>query len=185
MKITYREGSLFDFVPSQCGKSDNIFICHVCNDCGRMGAGFVLPLNKRYPIVKDHYMWWYRDKTLHRPMFELGAVQYVTVADRPNVTVCNMVAQHNVGGSRPLRYDALAKCMDHVGKVASSKQSLPDVLDSYSTQCTIHAPFFGAGLAGGDWHFIEQLIDDCWLKRNIPVTIHYIAGKTPSGWSLP
>jgi hypothetical protein len=31
----------------------------------------------------------------------------------------------------------------------------------------IHAPKFGSGLAGGNWNFISDLIEDIWGKYNV------------------
>jgi hypothetical protein len=52
--------------------------------------------------------------------------------------------------------------MDEIGEhiVASARAS------------EIHAPKFGAGLACGNWDFIEELINECWIGRGIPVTIY-------------
>jgi hypothetical protein len=36
----------------------------------------------------------------------------------------------------------------------------------------IHAPTFGAGLAGGNWNKIEQIIKDEIVNRGIKVTIY-------------
>jgi hypothetical protein len=33
----------------------------------------------------------------------------------------------------------------------------------------IHAPKFGCGLAGGNWNFIENLIQDIWNSYNITI----------------
>ena len=43
LKIQYREGDLFDFVPSQ-SSHETAYICHVANNVGAWGAGFVLPV---------------------------------------------------------------------------------------------------------------------------------------------
>jgi hypothetical protein len=33
----------------------------------------------------------------------------------------------------------------------------------------IHCPKFGSGLAGGNWAFIEDLIEDIWGKYSVTV----------------
>ena len=33
----------------------------------------------------------------------------------------------------------------------------------------IHCPKFGSGLAGGDWKFIEYLINDIWSRHIVVV----------------
>lgn len=178
--IEYREGDLFSFVPSQCKPAQVVYLCHCCNDCGAWGAGFVIPLSRSFPLARQEYIQWHRGLLVDNTMpFELGAVQFVHLDSKPKIRICNMIGQHGVGGGRPLRYNALAKCMDHVATVIEACRTQGDHLP------VIHAPFFGSDLAGGNWNFIEQLIDDCWLKKNIPVTIHYLPGRIPAGWELP
>lgn len=172
--IRYLEGDLFEHVPSKCKADQTIYLCHCCNDCGAMGAGFALVLAKRFPKARREYLKWYRgEETTISVPFKLGITQFVGVLCKPRVTVCNMISQHGFVGARPLRYNALASSMDHVAGV---------ILADRETKCwpEIHAPCFGSDLARGDWHFIEQLIDDCWLKKGIPVTIHYLSGKLPA-----
>ena len=153
-KINYVEGDLFEGIKkSKC--KGTIFIPHVCNDKGAWGAGFVLPLAKYFPQARESYL-------KCGPV--LGLVDYVTIVDKTknhiDYIICNMVAQ-TLGGERPLFYNHLVKCMEKV------RQCL-DIGDE------IHAPQFGAGLAGGNWHFIEKLIEDCWLRIQNPpkVTIY-------------
>jgi O-acetyl-ADP-ribose deacetylase (regulator of RNase III) len=187
--IEYRRGNLFDVVPDGLMDDHVAFICHVCNDCGAWGAGFVLALNEHYPQAKKEYLKWYSGgeiTTVVMPL-ELGITQFVNAA--PNVVICNMIAQHGIGHTRPLRYNALASCMDHVARVMEASKLCRDTksaiidLKKVDHQPEIHAPFFGAGLAGGDWNFIEQLIIDCWSSRDIRVIIHCLDGKKPSGWA--
>jgi hypothetical protein len=45
-----------------------------------------------------------------------------------------------------------------------SKNNIEDI------KYEIHAPKFGSGLAGGNWNFIENLIEDIWI--DIPVYIY-------------
>jgi len=39
----------------------------------------------------------------------------------------------------------------------------------------IHAPLFGSGLAGGNWDFIEELINEIWDGYDI--TVWQLAGQ--------
>ena len=52
-------------------------ICHVCNDIGRWGKGFVLAVTKRWPEPEAAYREWYRERGNND--FVLGAVQLVQV----------------------------------------------------------------------------------------------------------
>lgn len=92
--------------------------------------------------------------------FALGETQVVQ-ASSPDLFVANMVAQI-LGGSRPLFYNHLVKCMEYVGNFAKEQNA------------KIMCPMFGSALAGGDWKFIEQLIEDIWLTKDIDVTVFYL-----------
>ena len=126
-------------------------IVHVCNDIGVWGAGFVLALSKKWPEPEKDY----------RAMSEyvLGNMELVEV--EPDIWVANMIAQHGIGpdddGYAPIRYSAIAKALKVINKSA------------YRTEASLHCPRFGAGLAGGDWKFIERIIQEC---TTVPVTIY-------------
>jgi hypothetical protein len=170
--INYVEGDLFDAVINDNG-SKGIFIPHVVNCKGGFGSGFVVPLGRTFPEVKRRYLEWANDGK-GGPDFGLGEVQFVSVTpnDGKEIIVANMCAQ-TLGGKRPLFYNKLAICMDTVAA------QIPE------NEYRIVAPMFGSALAGGNWDFIEELINDCWLKRGIDVTIHYLPGQTPMGWTPP
>lgn len=158
--LLYSEGDIFQTLQSLESKT---LLPHVCNNEGAWGAGFVVPLGRFYPKSREEYL-----QLKQTGKLELGHTQFVEVAD--TVTVCNMVAQ-TLGGRRPLRYDALVHCMLQVAKHASEND-----IDR------IDCPLFGAGLAGGAWPFIHKLIQDCWIKRNIGVLVHYMPDKSPPGF---
>jgi hypothetical protein len=141
---------------------------HVCNDIGGYGSGFVAALNKRWNAPKDNYKLWHSKKfyTLKdnsKVNFELGQVQFVGV--EPRTVICNMIAQHLMGsdenGGPCIRYLALAQAMNRVKNIMQ-KVGFGE----------IHAPQFGAGLAGGRWDFIEALIIEIWCNNDIPVVIY-------------
>jgi len=159
-KIKYIVGDLFAAIKDN---PHRIVIPHVCNDIGAWGSGFVVPLGKHFPKAQTKYLEWSKNdwKTTGIP-FKLGETQYVRIHDK--ITVMNMVGQEGCGcdatGRPPIRYSALVRCMQKVAAIA-------EALDA-----EIHAPAFGAGLAGGNWSFIEELIHECWCDWDIPVTIY-------------
>lgn len=115
-------------------------IIHVCNNRHGWGAGFVLALSRRSPIPEEYYR--------RTALLSLGDVQFVTVND--NLIVANMIAQTLGGpaGVPPLKYGELRKCLRKVKRAA------------ITLGCSIHAPRFGAGLAGGKWETIETMINE-------------------------
>lgn len=154
--INYIEGDLF----ANLDKSKKICIPHVCNCLGKMGSGFVVPLAQNFPKAKEEY--------LKLENWKLGTTQFVNVSE--NITVANMIAQ-TLGGERPLFYNHLVQCMEIV--VDFTKQSNSEII----------SPMFGSQLAKGNWLFIQELINDCWLKQGLDVTIFYLKGQTPIGWT--
>ncbi|MEV0717022.1 macro domain-containing protein [Asanoa sp. NPDC050611] len=132
-------------------------IVHVCNDVGGWGRGFVVALSRRWPEPERAYRAWHRDRT----GFALGATQFVEV--EPDLWVANLIGQHGLrrsGGTPPIRYDAVRAGLAEVAAKAADLGA------------SVHMPRIGAGLAGGRWPEIEQIITDEVTTRNIPVTVY-------------
>jgi hypothetical protein len=148
-KITHIKGDLFEHIPSRYDRDSNIVIPHICNTIGSWGSGFVLPLAKAYPISRTVYFAKHNEFGLN-----LGEVQIPLVDD--GVYVANMIAQNGISSgrtgdisrvnSKPIRYAALCQCLNKVNMLFED--------------CDVYAPKFGSGLAGGNWEFIEELIDE-------------------------
>lgn len=175
--LNYVEGDMFG--PLNAMKGKTVVLPHVVNNKGAWGAGFVVPLGRNFAKTREAYMRWHAGSPPPEATypggldFKLGATQVLQVNNDPRIIVFNMVAQE-MGGVRPLYYNVLARCMDHV---ADEHKIYP--------QAEIHAPMFGSNLAGGDWNFVEQLVLDCWLKRGIQTTIYYLPGTLPNNWTPP
>jgi O-acetyl-ADP-ribose deacetylase (regulator of RNase III) len=153
-KIKYIHGDATN--PLENGRK---ILIHCCNDIGKWGKGFVVALARKWPKTRTEYINWYKSKK----GFKLGAVQFVRV--EPDIVVGNMIGQHGIypqNRKPPIRYSAIEKCLDKVGVAAQSNKA------------HVIAPKFGAGLAGGKWDFIEQLIIKYVCSRDIPVTIYTI-----------
>lgn len=158
MEINKIHGDIFNYILNN---TDNtIILPHVCNSFGGFGAGFVISLTKKFPVVRKKYLDWAKGDLEEDNEFALGNVQFVEVNVNPLIIVANMVAQ-TLGENRPLKYNMLSKCMDAVTQFCK-KYNNPE----------IHCPAFGSGLARGNPQFIEHLIEDCWLNNNIPVTMY-------------
>lgn len=151
-KIVYRKGDLFEGIKSFKNK---IVIPHVVNIRNKMGSGFVIPLAKHFPEAKASYHSFCA--RFDEPADLFGRVDLAECSE--TIKVANMFAQ-DLGGNRPLQYNYLSQCMEFVAH------------RTYFSEATIVAPKFGAGLAGGNWNFIHDLIYDCWIRRGIPVFIY-------------
>ena len=143
----------------------SIMIPHVCNNVNEFGAGFASAVAKKYYEVKANF------HLLGRSA-KMGQVQYVTVYTEPKyqykIIFANMIAQNRIyhpeNNLRPLNYAALTYCMMDV-KMTIKKM----MYNEDQTKFKIFAPKFGSGLAGGNWDFIADLIDDCWSEFGVSV----------------
>jgi O-acetyl-ADP-ribose deacetylase (regulator of RNase III) len=126
-------------------------ICHICNDIGAWGAGFVLAVSNKWRYPEDFYR--------ARHTYPLGHVDILSVED--NLFVANMIAQHGIrpdaDGVPPIRYAALVEALVKVNIVAEELNA------------TLHMPRIGAGLAGGDWKAIEKIVQ---TVVKVPVTVY-------------
>ena len=119
-------------------------ICHICNDIGAWGAGFVLALSARWSEPEDSY------RVMSKDERKLGNVSIVEVED--DILVANMIGQRGVGcdenGLPPIRYTAVRAALKSVNDLATQ------------INATLHMPRFGCGLAGGRWEDIESIIKE-------------------------
>ena len=141
----------------------NKIICHVCNDIGGWGAGFVLAISKRWVLPEQAYRQWYAERQQND--FALGRVQFVQV--EADVWVANMIGQHGIrrtGGQPPIRYEAieaaLAAVADHAKTLGAS----------------VHMPRIGCGLAGGKWERVESIIDQTLCANETEVFVYDLSG---------
>jgi len=142
----------------------NKIICHVCNDIGVWGKGFVLALSKRCPQPEAAYRQWHKDRGSNN--FGLGAVQWVEVT--PEIRVANLIGQHGIKhGSTgnqdrqpPIRYEAIEAGLTLVAQTAMEKQA------------SVHMPRIGCGLAGGTWDQIEPILRRTLLAKDVQVFVY-------------
>ena len=143
------------------------FILHVCNTLGLWGAGFVMAVSRRWPEPEEAY---YALGEMCNG-YSLGNVQAVQVENE--LWVVNMIGQCGVSRhhSPPIRYPAIRNALKRVVEMAKD----PAYRGPYKT-VSIHAPRFGAGLAGGDWTLIEEIINETLIAAGLEVTIYDFAG---------
>jgi O-acetyl-ADP-ribose deacetylase (regulator of RNase III) len=132
-------------------------ICHICNDLGAWGKGFVLAISKRWSEPEADYRKWHRSKN----DFYLGNVHFIKVEEY--LYVANMIGQRGIktdSKGHPIRYEAVRKCLIKVERKAQQLNA------------SIHMPRIGCGLAGGKWEKIEAIIEDVLLKQNLNLYIY-------------
>jgi len=174
-EINFVYGNLFDYVSQNVRAGNNgssVIVPHVCNNIDLFGAGFAAEISQHYPIVKENY------HLLGKSFLKnnLGYVQFVEVLSDAKyghkLVFANMIAQNGtfnkISNPRPLNYLALTNSMVAVSRYIS--QNSIQFTDHQKFQ--IHAPKFGSGLAGGNWHFIKDHINDIWHKHNVIIYSH-------------
>jgi len=119
-------------------------ICHICNDKGRWGAGFVLALSARWSDPEESY------RNMPPETRTLGSVMFVPVEN--DIVVANMIGQHDTcpdeNGQPPIRYNAVRAALKGVNELATQ------------IDATIHMPRIGCGLAGASWDLILPIIEE-------------------------
>ena len=143
-----------------------IFFPHVCNNIDLFGGGFAAQVASRFPEVKANYH--ILGKSFLRTNF--GYSQIVKVREdkkyKHGLYFVNMIAQNGIKGPnnpRPINYAALVKSMIQVSQYIIGNTGFSNKTENVE----IHSPKFGSGLAGGDWNFISDLIDDIWGKYTV------------------
>lgn len=142
----------------------NKILVHVCNDLGKWGKGFVLAVSRRWKAPEQQYKLWAEGKTDQK--FKLGEVQFVQVQE--DLWVANLIGQqgiktHNSKASvPPIRYDAIRQGLQKVADFAVEKEA------------SIHMPRIGAGLAGGDWKKISEIIEETLVQNDLEVTVYIL-----------
>jgi len=152
--ITYRKGDAT--APEADGER---ILCHVCNDAGGWGKGFVLAISRRWKEPEAEYRAWHAEGDAGG--FRLGAVRLVRV--EPALLVANMIAQRGVrptNGVPPIRYDALRECLSALAEHATALRA------------SVHMPRIGCGLAGGSWPDVESIVESTLLAAGIAVVVY-------------
>lgn len=121
------------------------YIAHGVNCQNKMGSGVAKALYEKFPEVKSEYHMWCEDRKASNPSNLLGTYFYVESNDK---VIFNLFTQLNYGydGKRYVNYSAISTIFKE--------------LKSRNKGTTIAIPKIGCGLAGGDWKFVEQLIND-------------------------
>jgi O-acetyl-ADP-ribose deacetylase (regulator of RNase III) len=141
MKITYKDG---DFLSGP-----EPYKAHGCNAQGAFGAGAAGAIERKHPDAALWYRAWHRRNGL-----TLGEVIYFRMKE---TTIAHCITQLNYGrvsSTRYVDYPAVRQCMTELNHEAGSQE--------------VAMPKIGAGLAGGNWKVIEQIIEEEFTD-SIPV----------------
>jgi O-acetyl-ADP-ribose deacetylase (regulator of RNase III) len=140
------------------GKFD--VITHGCNCLSQMGAGIAPQMAKAFGCDRFEMERW--GPTIEK----LGNIDYERkpIGYGMELTIVNSYTQykygknHTDGVSKPLDYEALTLCMRKINNTFKGKH--------------IGLPQIGAGLAGGDWNRIKNIIQTELRDCNVTVVIY-------------
>ena len=127
-------------------------IIHGCNCFRSFGAGIAKSIKKRYPKAYEAYL-----NTGHGDKNKLGHYSYAKLSD--DKTIINAYTQYAYGGNKVnVDYDAISKVFELINK-------------DFANHINIGIPTIGAGLAGGDWNIISDIINKKTPDLNITLYI--------------
>ncbi|ESU36406.1 Putative high-affinity ADP-ribose/NAD metabolite binding module containing protein [Giardia duodenalis] len=160
-------GDLLDYAAKGCFD----VIVHGCNCFCTMSGGIAAPISSRFPAALKA-----DSETAEGDRSKLGSYTSATVAigsttktNRTALTVVNAYTQYMYRPTRetpiPCDYDAIDKVMARINQDFAGK--------------SIGLPQLGAGLAGGDWKTIEEIIRKRLHSCHVTIVL-FKASQTPS-----
>lgn len=126
------------------------FIVHGCNAQGIMGGGLALAVRQQYPQAFEVYSNHIKTELANgRKRPELLGDTPMYVCPNKDLAIVNAITQLNYGidGARYVNYEAIHKAFTVIAQW------------SLNTGLPVHYPLIGAGLGGGDWGVISDIID--------------------------
>lgn len=119
-------------------------IVHGCNARGAMGSGIALQIKTKWPNCYTTYVDAITDG---RGLGTIVAWAHPT----QNLIVANAIIQNDFGkdGRQYVKYSAIHRVFTAVALAA---------VEGFD----VHYPLIGAGLGGGNWSIISDIIDECF-----------------------
>lgn len=142
--IVYKKGDLFQ-------APENI-LAHGCNCAGGFGSGIAGQIAIKYPMARFEYM-----KKYENEGWVLGDVQFSPQSDKKIIANCATQQKFFPRNVCHADYDAIRKALTEVKNVAKAAGS------------SIAMPKIGAGLAGGDWNIIKNILDEVFDDYDVTV----------------
>lgn len=141
---------------------DNVkrgMIVHGCNAQGVMGSGIALEIRTRWP---DCFAEYEREVARHRNNgLELMGKVIPWEVPGEDIIIANAITQENFGRGpkRYVSYKAIHEAFMTVAVAALSTWGSHD-----AEGFDIHYPLIGAGLGGGDWAIISDIIESVFAQ---------------------
>jgi O-acetyl-ADP-ribose deacetylase (regulator of RNase III) len=151
--------------------SDSDVIIHGCNCFGTMGAGIAAQVKKTYPEAYKTDL-----ATTKGDRFKLGTFSFAPVSKsgiQPKL-IFNLYSQYRWGpdehGNPLVDYRAITKGSALIRDLLAKESAT--CLDKDFDSLKISYPKIGAGLAGGNWKIIENLLNQVW--QNHPIYVYVL-----------
>lgn len=138
----------------------------------RHGYDLVVPQcfflkSKSYSLLTKNILKNFPTLTTNLEMFicdskNYGHTQFVSLDNKHNknlnkIIFANMLCAKYKSSKRKIDYISLAKCMSNISSFISHRLS-----NTENDGIQIISSKFGTGFFGGNWSFIEQLVNDSW-----------------------
>ncbi len=152
------------YIQGDITQTELKYIAHGVNCQNKMGSGVARALYEKFPKVKTQY------HTFCAPVgYKHELLGRVHKVEYPTKTIYNLFTQLNFGydGKKYVNYAAIVQCFTKL-------------LNQCNIQEPIAIPKIGCGLAGGDWKFVEQLINDT-VGDDLEIWVYYLDEGKPSG----
>lgn len=122
-------------------KGPEKYLAHGCNNRGVMGSGIAKQIRKKYEPAYDYYRYIYNHGKL-----KMGEIYPYDCGDK---VIINCITQNGYGrdGARYVDYDSIIKCFNSMNLMFSKNDH-------------VAMPMIGAGLGGGSWTVISEIIQD-------------------------
>lgn len=133
VNIIYKQGDAL--------KGSEKYLAHGCNNRGVMGSGIAKQIRKKYEPAYDYYRYIYNHGKL-----KMGEIYPYDCGDK---VIINCITQNGYGrdGARYVDYDSIIKCFNSMNSMFSKNDH-------------VAMPMIGAGLGGGSWTVISEIIQD-------------------------
>ena len=139
---------------------EHYVIAHGVNCQGVMGSGIAKIIRKKWPEVYDSYIR-FCQKISH-PSDRLGLIDFTKCKGGPVVVNCFTQEYFGTDGGKYMSYDAVDSCMMRMAYHIEN--------GIYGKVPYVAMPKIGAGLGGGHWPIIKEIID--FRLKNIPVEVY-------------
>jgi O-acetyl-ADP-ribose deacetylase (regulator of RNase III) len=145
---------MINYIQEDIFTAKEDILIHGCNCFCKFGKGIAYYIKKYYPEAYSEDC-----KTIFGDKQKLGTYSYVDVTNiftNDPLTIVNAYTQYNYGLYKDMfEYDSFSKILESVKQNFINK--------------SICMPKIGAGLAGGDWNRIEDIINKVFLNEEVKV----------------